>query len=1853
MGRWAPAPDENCYGVAVFEYNLHRDHPQCLLLELGERVYIYEECDGWYRGCSTSKQHIKGIFPKSFVKIKPSVREVVGNQITIIPIEDPITEEAKSVLREWHELWKDLFTETYKDSQLFNYKARIDLFCSIKGIMTDIIKCLSSSYLGVLGQNQLEEKKVKITQSIDNGNQLLSLDLVPRDEHGNKVNPVTCSDISPDQKGVLELYNIHKKVNIHRAHKGSDATRTNEPVHLFLGICQCVLLNQTPLEVYATLYNFDDNKMISERFLAPLTKNGLPEDRERLNDISTVFTDICRDDLVNLYIIIRYYRRGPVKLESSGNNNKAGGNTVEYLRPLGLSYISIKTHIDTVEANLGVRSDNNINRLDIYTLSKDKSENNFSELHRKVIMGEKAQFQQLDRTQGLYISNIKVFPGPLELVKQQNPHIFKKPSVAPGNMITRKLGFPAVINPTDQRNDLYITLREAKFSKGSKKAERNLLVQVSVRDAKGNEVKGAISRGTGEPTVDTYRSSVIYHCNSPLWDETLRINLPDHGSYSFANCHLLFTFRHANDKNKNKDKPGFAFLRLANKDGTLISNGNHKLIVYKDTARAAEFRHQVSDYLHLHSYFSMSQITKDTRISSDIEQKYNEFLEISSVFCSSKFTQNSDLKSLLQWEQHEARLGEILQRVQVIQGEELVKFLHMIFEALFMILDKKDQDFGEVVFDCIVFIICTLADHKFEHFRPVLDNYITTYFFHTQVYIKLLDRLKIKVEQFQTKNIGDIMKALEYLFKFIVQSSHLHSQASTIDRSFSKFTRSLLEFFDKLNNMIKVHPNRLTTAKTLKYFPHTIPELNKILPLQTTCQIISNFIDAVPSTDEKEIIRYKLSCVYDIVKGQILEDPVGCELLIPLLMRHLKFHLKDEETIRDKEEVRKEKTQAVEILTHILITVSNKHSNTGIVRGIVDPLLELLFRLVCQVDKVKDIDLSRDYVSCLIALLHLMNDEHYTSYMEPMNEKDLIDFLNEVFLVFKDLVKSNVYPPRWIVMSMLQSYVVLNSIIFFSKALSKIPPQANGPQDYMGKKKQLWENFFYLCVGFITQESLQLEEFRETKRQKIAGQYGDMRSEMGQEMVRMLNKLGDNKKIFIPDIVGPFLEVTLVPLESLRKEVIPIFFDMVECYHRDRGNFEIVEREVIDKLDVLISGGKGDTNYSLLMYETLLRKFNSPDINRSLHQNGVRFVNSVKLLLEHLLNFREVREGDHHSEARMLCIVNLLNFYEELNRHEMYLRYIWKLYTSHISQKNFVEAAYTLEMYASKLQFSDITFVEKFETLPRERVRERKGRLHNIIIKHFEEGKSFENSFRFYKDLCDYYEGIFDYKQLSEGLQRQAQGYMKILNTVRYPNDYFFVGFYGQGFPAFLRNKRFIYCAKELARLSFVQIRFQEQFPKASLLNYTSDPIAEVKDSPETFLQIYKVTCLMEEREEFLGRDVPSLISQFWDTNDIACFCYDKRFNKAGGKIKDDDFANTWLEKTKFITVEPLPNKLRLVEIARQEVTELSPINTAIEAMEKKNRELRILIDGYKAQRETNANPLTMALNGTIDAVVQGGIKKYEEAFFCKEYGEKNPADAENIMYLKRIIIDQVEILQDGIDVHGKVCAESVKPLHDHLTSQHDKLRQDSNKYRRELGMSSGTPYRSMRTSTIASNSTLHRYNSTLSRNMRSRTSMISVTSGEESPFVTGGATPPPLPSRKTEVLPDPQALIRDRRSAANANAPDTPALPPKKRSSLIHSSPSLKRESQKSINSNGSLDMSFSNTSIENDHEVNNNVPTLPPRPKISCSTTPPDNSNNVLTDEAVDMPPPLPQRTNSSAARPPKVPRDKTVPLPIPPAQ
>lgn len=51
----------------------------------------------------------------------------------------------------------------------------------------------------------------------------------------------------------------------------------------------------------------------------------------------------------------------------------------------------------------------------------------------------------------------------------------------------------------------------------------------------------------------------------------------------------------------------------------------------------------------------------------------------------------------------------------------------------------------------------------------------------------------------------------------------------------------------------------------------------------------------------------------------------------------------------------------------------------------------------------------------------------------------------------------------------------------------------------------------------------------------------------------------------------------------------------------------------------------------------------------------------------------------------------------------------------------------------------------------------------------------------------------------------------------------------------------------------------------------------------------------------------------------------------------------------------------------------------AVETVESKNKELERIIARLSADKSQSVNPLSMILNGVIDAAVMGGIAKYEE----------------------------------------------------------------------------------------------------------------------------------------------------------------------------------------------------------------------------------------------------------------------------------
>ena len=178
-------------------------------------------------------------------------------------------------------------------------------------------------------------------------------------------------------------------------------------------------------------------------------------------------------------------------------------------------------------------------------------------------------------------------------------------------------------------------------------------------------------------------------------------------------------------------------------------------------------------------------------------------------------------------------------------------------------------------------------------------------------------------------------------------------------------------------------------------------------------------------------------------------------------------------------------------------------------------------------------------VAVMLSIFRQMTPHHYRNYLGNFNHPNQLDFLIEILLVFKDLVARNVYPPEWAQMILLQNSIILKALRFFSHTIRDGYSNPFEPQ--------VWNNYFHCTVTFVTQPALQMESFSPSKRRMVMTKYRDMRREMGFEIRSMWFNLGQHKIHFVPAMVGPFLEMTLLPETELRKATIPIFFDMMQC----------------------------------------------------------------------------------------------------------------------------------------------------------------------------------------------------------------------------------------------------------------------------------------------------------------------------------------------------------------------------------------------------------------------------------------------------------------------------------------------------------------------------------------------------------------------------------------------------------------------------------------------------------------------------------------------------------------------------------
>uniref|UniRef100_A0A8C4V3W1 Dedicator of cytokinesis 2 n=1 Tax=Falco tinnunculus TaxID=100819 RepID=A0A8C4V3W1_FALTI len=1472
-------------------------------------------------------QQPQGIFPASLIHLKGAVVERRGAEESVIPTEMPMVQEITTTLREWATIWKQL----YVAGQMERYQ-------QVKQMMYELMERRSQLLSGTLPKDELLQLKKEVTGKIDYGNKILALDLVVRDEDENI--------LDPDRTSIISLFQAHKKaaqtitqriqeeMSPQQSVLGCSARLAASPSHsLYLCVRNFVCNIGEEAQLFMALYDPSD-----ENYVIRWASTGVPQDIELLNNLKAIFTDLGSKDLKRerLFLVCQIIRVGRMDLRETYSRKLSTG----LRRPFGISVM------DITDITKG-KSESDEDKQHFIPVHLVAADNDF--LHnmiRKAVEGKDINH----KGQGFWVS-LKMLWGDLSQVRKDHPHLVDRSTV-----VARKLGYPEVIMPGDVRNDIYLTLVQGEFDKGNKKTQKNVEVTVCVCDESGNVVQNVIYHGAGDKPVSEYRSVVYYQQRHQRWMETVKIAVPIEDVHK---THLRFTFRHrssSDSKDKSERIFSMAFVKLMRPDGTTLGQpcpmGPHSLVRKLEDAGAyltlPSARMLPEPKLLSGSSFRVSGTASGLTVSA------RDSFQISTLVCSTKLTQNVNLLGLLKWRSKPSLLSENLQKLMNVDGGEVIKFLQDTLDALFSIMmEHSDTDvYDTLVFDALVFIVGLVADRKFQHFNAVLEAYICQHFSATLAYKKLISVLTQYVDHAsQGEPCEPLMrtfKALEYIFKFIVRSRHLFAQLYE-GKETAEFQQSLQRFFLSLNQLMKSPLEGPTLLYQALCWSHP------------SCWSLSWWVlssaGAVPAPTS-----FVPPC---------LAPPECRELLLQMAVPIL------QELIEKGEE----EGACIELLSNILEVLYKAQK--------VNTVFSAASVSLSSNHLGSNLTIPSHYVACMAAILSQMDKDHYSSYIKAFPSRpELMDFLMETFILFKDLIGKTVYPSDWMVMNMVQNREFLRAINQFAMTLTKMFLNDSSFE------LQLWNNYFHLAVAFLTQESLQLENFSQAKRNSILAKYGDMRATIGASIRDMWYNLGHHKIKFIPGMVGPILEMTLVPELELRKSTIPIFFDMMLCEYQLTESFSRFEDEILRKLDSEVEGGRGDEQYKQLFESILLSCCRR---HPKLAKPGENFVALVTGLLERLLDYRAVR-NDENKTYSMSCTVNLL-----VGTRPMYL---YKLKDLHVSYENYTEGAYTLLLHARLLKWSDEANTAPMQGLHSPSLhtqRQLKEALYNQIIDYFDQGKMWEEAIHICKELADQYESeVFNYEMLSDILQREAKFYEKILKVLRPSPDYFAVGYYGQGFPTFLRNKVFIYRGKEYERREDFEMQLLSPFPSAEKLKSTSPPGQDITGSPGQYIQCFTVQPVEESKVRFKDRSIPEQITNFYKANHVQKFSYSRPFKK-GPKDPDNEFATMWIERTTFVTAYPLPGILRWFAVTSTTTTIISPLENAIETMMKTNEKIMSEINRHQNDPSLPINPLSMLLNGIVDPAVMGGFAKYETVQFA------------------------------GIRIHGRKVTEDLRPFHERM----------------------------------------------------------------------------------------------------------------------------------------------------------------------------------------------------------------------------
>ncbi len=300
-------------------YNYQNDGNFSLKLEVGDTVHNLCQEEHWYFGYSVKNRSLKGIYPKSYVRIQESTVERTAIGEHVLFRQPPLVQEINSVVKEWGYISQSLYVNR-----------EMDKWKEVCKKITDLIRHRSKILSGTLTLDELRELKQTVTSQIDYGNNLLNLDMVVRDNAGNILNPDSASVVHLYRQHMVASNRIKRAVAVSRNAAGlpnpGNPKMANRHSHMFFVTVQnfvCGIGEDT--ELLLCLFDAREWRPLTENYVVRWTRSGKPLELDLWGNQRVLFSDLGSRDLSRerVYLVCHVVRVGNMEVRE---DTKRGSN---------------------------------------------------------------------------------------------------------------------------------------------------------------------------------------------------------------------------------------------------------------------------------------------------------------------------------------------------------------------------------------------------------------------------------------------------------------------------------------------------------------------------------------------------------------------------------------------------------------------------------------------------------------------------------------------------------------------------------------------------------------------------------------------------------------------------------------------------------------------------------------------------------------------------------------------------------------------------------------------------------------------------------------------------------------------------------------------------------------------------------------------------------------------------------------------------------------------------------------------------------------------------------------------------------------------------------------------------------------------------------------------------------------------------------------------------------------------------------------------------------------------------------------------------------------------------------------